>query len=266
MNMQIPATQPTVHLVGVTGTEDTTKCSVSMPGPVVLKESTGTHINTGNTIDISSSEPACTNMELDEFKVAAANECMVKISVASHKSPSRVALPSFSAKYLSDRARFSRSLSNDILYDNMPVCRYFSTQRGCRAGTRCRFLHKRLGCVFFQQAKQGCVYSDSEQCPFSHDPDTVVMASALVDCASTDCNRSCMHAGSTCLLCFNRVNRERRERVRVEQKERRAAFNHIYTARNPQQMLTQPYVPVSWQQQNPQHSSVPTQHSYFVSS
>jgi hypothetical protein len=126
--------------------------------------------------------------------------------------------------YMRNMKLFRRNYNGDITYDGKIVCRYYCTQRGCKAGRRCKFIHKPLGCVFHQQAKQGCSYGNTGDCPFSHDPDDVVVAPDLSECITKECQRSCMHSGSTCLLCFNENARKRRTRVRNQQIERRKAF------------------------------------------
>ena len=121
--------------------------------------------------------------------------------------------------------RYDRNQINDVTYDGRVICRYYSTLRGCQMGHNCRFLHKKLGCVFFQQATQGCVYKAPNECPFSHHPDAVVMAPDLSACTSPGCLRSCMHTGSVCLACFEASTCERQERVRLQQRERRNKFS-----------------------------------------
>lgn len=174
--------------------------------------------------------------------------------------------PTLSAKYIAEKNRFARNQSNDITYDGRVVCRYYSTQRGCRADENCRFLHKELGCVFFQQAKQGCIFEQSGECPFSHDPDVVVMAPDLNDCSTPGCERSCMNTGSSCIICFNSSSRERRENVKSQQRSRRENF-HIDHG---QQHGTQPQHRMQHTAAHPylqpvmSPTAVPTQHSYFT--
>jgi hypothetical protein len=130
-----------------------------------------------------------------------------------------------SLAYLQEEVKFNRNFHGDITYNGQLVCRYFSTSRGCRQGERCRFVHINLGCVFHQMAHQGCVYAESGDCPFSHEPDAVVMAPTLSNCKNfSTCGHSCMFTGSTCLTCFNQTARDRRERVRHQQHERRQDF------------------------------------------
>lgn len=129
-----------------------------------------------------------------------------------------------SDKYRVESLRYDRNRINDVTYDGRVICRYYSTLKGCHLGQDCRFLHKKLGCVFFQQATQGCVYKAPNECPFSHHPDAVVMAPDLSACTNPGCSRSCMHAGSVCLACFDASTRERQERVRLQQRERHSRF------------------------------------------
>ncbi len=131
-----------------------------------------------------------------------------------------------SAKYNSELKKFGKTSRGDVTYSGKYICRYFCTTRGCRSGTKCRFLHYKLGCVFHQQAKQKCCYgNDGTDCPFSHDVDVPVIVNvSLSDCSTDGCDRSCMHPGSTCLLCFNKSTRERRERALAEQRGRREEF------------------------------------------
>lgn len=130
--------------------------------------------------------------------------------------------------YLREEAKFSRNRSGDVIYDGRIICRYVSTVRGCLKGDSCRFLHKSLGCVYFQMAHQGCIFSTSGDCPFSHESDAVVVAPTLSNCKNySECGHSCMFLGSTCLTCFNRSARERRGRVRQQQHERRETFDPV---------------------------------------
>jgi len=134
-----------------------------------------------------------------------------------------------STKYVAEAKKFGRTGRGDITYEGSIICRYFCTSRGCRSGIgKCRFLHKQLGCVFHQQAKQGCCFGeDGAECPFSHDSDTPVIVSVtLSDCTTEGCGRSCMHAGSTCLLCFNKSSRDRRDRALLDQRGRRDEFTN----------------------------------------
>jgi hypothetical protein len=51
------------------------------------------------------------------------------------------------------------------------------------------------------------------------------MAPTLSNCKNyNDCGNSCMHAGSTCLKCFNLSAQERRGQAREQQTERRRNF------------------------------------------
>ena len=139
--------------------------------------------------------------------------------VLLHKHPniktSRVTMESPRKKseaYLLEERRFSRDRNGKLaLYDGRPFCSFYCTVRGCRSGDACRFAHVRLGCVYNQQAVQGCIYESDSKCPFSHDPDAVVIAAPLHACTAEGCDRSCMNRDSKCINCFNAVNRARAE-------------------------------------------------------
>jgi hypothetical protein len=171
----------------------------------------------------------------------------------------------YSESYRIDKARFSRSSTGDIIYDGKVVCRYFSTQSGCRAGARCTFLHKQLGCVFFQQAKQGCIFEDSGECPFSHDPDVVVVAPDLSDCSTPGCDRSCMNIGSTCILCFNDNSRQRRDYVRGQQRDRRETFDRAPFSGQRSGPISQSYFRTTNPHQQYRHdTALPTRYTDFT--
>ena len=125
--------------------------------------------------------------------------------------------------YLEEEKHYSRLKSGEIYYRGKQLCKYFSTPAGCRNGSKCTFLHKPLGCVFFRLAAQKCCFGDSGQCPFSHDVNAVVMAGPLHECTNEGCQRSCMHPNSLCLLCFNDNLKKKRNSVRVTFK-----YNSVY--------------------------------------
>lgn len=119
-----------------------------------------------------------------------------------------------SEAYLAEEAHYARDDRGNIFYKGDLICRFYCTSRGCKNGILCRFLHIKLGCVFAQQAVQGCCFEDGKECPFSHDPDAVVVAKKLFACSNQGCDRSCMHENSTCLCCFNNSSRNRRAHLR----------------------------------------------------
>ena len=179
-----------------------------------------------------------------------------------------------STKYRAEAKKFGRTSRGDITYEGSIICRYFCTSRGCRSGIgKCRFLHKQPGCVFHQQAKQGCCFGeDGAECPFSHDPDTpVIMSVTLSDCTTEGCGRSCMHAGSTCLVCFNKNSRDRRDRALLDQRGRRDNFTNssqlqVGRAQSVTGEMTKPnfYAPtIRTGDANPRFS-VPTTRTRFV--
>lgn len=114
-----------------------------------------------------------------------------------------------SEKYLSEERRFARKLSGTITYDGETICRFFCTPGGCTRPD-CTFKHVKLGCAFHFLAAQKCIYgTEGKFCPFSHDPSSIVVISALYPCSEDGCNRSCMHVNSMCIMCFNKRKRDR---------------------------------------------------------
>ena len=111
-----------------------------------------------------------------------------------------------SDKSLQEAKCFSHDSSNNLMYDGQRVCRFFTTVRGCRNGDLCNYKHVKLGCAYFQKARQSCLYSESE-CPFSHSVDAVVISPDLHLCPKCEVN-DCF--GSVCLRCNNRQTRQRR--------------------------------------------------------
>ena len=84
-----------------------------------------------------------------------------------------------------------------------PICRYFSTRRGCAKGDSCVFSHEQQVCAFFKTAT-GCT---NDRCGFVHDLNKTSTI-RLRRCPTPECSNQCL--GQICQACHNKI-RQRSE-------------------------------------------------------
>jgi hypothetical protein len=82
----------------------------------------------------------------------------------------------------------------------LPICRYFSSRRGCLKGDNCVFSHETPVCAFF---RTGCT---NDNCAFVHDM-SQEPSSRLKQCPTDGCTNSCL--GKICRECHRKIARNR---------------------------------------------------------
>ena len=133
-------------------------------------------------------------------------------TINANETPRVLPIPS----YISEREGKKFSVINgSIYYNKRRICRFFNTSRGCRNGDNCSFVHVKLGCAYFFRAIQGCMFP-SEECPFSHSLDSVVLSKAFRLCPTCKVNE-CL--GIVCMRCNNEQNNIRKKAAEKFSKE-----------------------------------------------